>query len=289
MPKPTLPENFQDDVLAASMGGKRRYRLIHNSDGTVSLEDATTYTQVGSNFGSSQVNNISKAVNASLATDGNASNVTNSFSQASARSNLSTGEKLSVSLGKIMKWFADLKDSAFRSVANNLTTSSSGNSVLDAYQGYLLNNNKVATSNVIDTLSDVVANTQSKKPAGSLALKAAYNELKGGLSNKATSKFSSTVHYCQNVKNMVVGQVVLESSAGSTAKEVFTKAQLNSIFGVSNCSEANTVIFFCNNDGSASDAHFDGATYLNGKWYVVASEPWGATQIRVGYLAIYFG
>lgn len=183
MAKTTLPVNFKDDVLASSMSGKRRYRLIHNSDGTVSLEDATTYTQVGSNFGAAQANATNTAVNASLATDGNASNVVNTFSQASTRSNLATGEKLSVSLGKIMKWFADLGASAFRSVANNLTTSSSGGAVLDAYQGYLLNNNKVAVSNVIDALSDVVANTQSKKPAGSLALKAAYNELNGKLNN----------------------------------------------------------------------------------------------------------
>lgn len=194
MAKSTLPVNFKDDVLASSMGGKRRYQLIHNSDGTVSLEDATTYTQVGSNFGAAQVNATNTAVNASLATDGNASNVVNTFSQASARNNLSTGEKLSVSLGKIMKWFADLGTSAFCSVANNLSTSSSGSSVLDAYQGYLLNNNKVATSNVIDALSDVVANTQSKKPAGSLALKAAYNELNSKLTTtKATLWTNATI------------------------------------------------------------------------------------------------
>lgn len=195
MPKSTLPTNFKDDVLASSMGGKRRYRLIHNSDGTVSLEDATTYTQIGSNFGAAQVNNANAAVNASLATDGNASNVVNSFSQASARSNLSTGEKLSVSLGKIMKWFADLRDSAFRSVANNLATSSGGLAVLDAYQGYLLNNNKLNTSNVIDTLSDVIANTQSKKPAGSLSLKAAYNELNGKLAGGYTRLTSNKAGY----------------------------------------------------------------------------------------------
>lgn len=228
MPKSMLPANFQDDVLGDLMGGKRRYRLIHNSDGTVSLEDATTYTQVGSNFGASQVNNISKAVNASLATDGNASNVVNSFSQASARSNLSNGEKLSVSLGKIMKWFADLKDSAFRSVANNLTTSSSGSSVLDAYQGYLLNNNKVATSNVIDSLSDVVANTQSKKPAGSLALKAAYNELKGkltdtGWQNLANGRVSYRVKNGWCIINASsVGHITLYGSSDLTKTTLIT-------------------------------------------------------------------
>lgn len=45
---------------------------------------------------------------AKLDTTGNASNVTNTFTQASTLANLTTGEKLSVSLGKIMKAIADL-------------------------------------------------------------------------------------------------------------------------------------------------------------------------------------
>lgn len=44
---------------------------------------------------------------------GDASNVTATFVQASTRENLSSKEKLSVSLGKIMKYFADLKTVAF--------------------------------------------------------------------------------------------------------------------------------------------------------------------------------
>ena len=48
-----------------------------------------------------------------LASDGNASNVTAAFTQASTRVNLTTGEKLAVSLGKLMKWFADLKTVAW--------------------------------------------------------------------------------------------------------------------------------------------------------------------------------
>lgn len=44
---------------------------------------------------------------------GDASNVTATFVQASTRANLSSKEKLSVSLGKIMKYFADLKVVAF--------------------------------------------------------------------------------------------------------------------------------------------------------------------------------
>lgn len=50
-----------------------------------------------------------------LGTSGNGSNVTAAFTQASARSNLVTGEKLSVLFGKIKKWFADLGTLAFKS------------------------------------------------------------------------------------------------------------------------------------------------------------------------------
>ena len=77
---------------------------------------------------------------------GDASNAVTSFSQAGSRANLTSGEKLSLSLGKVMKWFADLKTVAFSGsysdlsgkpsipsgtaascgVANNDTTTASG-------------------------------------------------------------------------------------------------------------------------------------------------------------------
>lgn len=62
----TLPVNFKDDILDASMNGKRRYQLISNSDGTYSLEDVTEYTQEGSNFGAAQINATNTAVNESV-------------------------------------------------------------------------------------------------------------------------------------------------------------------------------------------------------------------------------
>lgn len=90
--------------------------------------------------------NITKA-NVGL---GNVPNVTTdnqtpSFTQATTRENIATGEKLTTLFGKIAKWFSDLKDGAFHSVANNLATTESG-SVLDARQGKVLNDNKVAKS-----------------------------------------------------------------------------------------------------------------------------------------------
>lgn len=62
---------------------------------------------------------------------------TPAFEEAEERENIVSGEKLSVIMGKIRKWFADLRESAFCSVANNLVTMLPG-SVLDARQGKVL-------------------------------------------------------------------------------------------------------------------------------------------------------
>lgn len=66
MAKNTLKTDFKDDILSPNMGGKRKYRMIQNDDGTVSFEDVTEYTQTGSNFGSKQVNETNLAVNNSV-------------------------------------------------------------------------------------------------------------------------------------------------------------------------------------------------------------------------------
>jgi len=52
---------------------------------------------------------------------GDGSNVTASFTAASSRTNIATGEKLSVIFGKIAKWLADLKDVAFSGSYTDLT------------------------------------------------------------------------------------------------------------------------------------------------------------------------
>ena len=46
MAKANLPVNFKDDILKENMNGKRRFKMIQNTDGTVSFEDVTDYTQV---------------------------------------------------------------------------------------------------------------------------------------------------------------------------------------------------------------------------------------------------
>ena len=52
----SLKVNYLDDVLTADMGGKRRYRLEQNEDGTVSIKDMSTYAQIGDSFGADEIN-----------------------------------------------------------------------------------------------------------------------------------------------------------------------------------------------------------------------------------------
>lgn len=59
-----LKTDFLDDILNTSVNSKRKYNLIYNSDGTVSLQDVTTYTQTGDLFGAAEINETNKAVNA---------------------------------------------------------------------------------------------------------------------------------------------------------------------------------------------------------------------------------
>nr|DAH34153.1 MAG TPA: hypothetical protein [Caudoviricetes sp.] len=65
MAKRTLATDFKDDILAESMDGKRRYRLVANGDGTYCLEDASVYEQTGSIYGAKQVNEANEAINSS--------------------------------------------------------------------------------------------------------------------------------------------------------------------------------------------------------------------------------
>lgn len=75
---------------------------------------------------------------------GNISNGVNTLTQATTRANLTSGEKLSTSLGKIMKWFADLGSMAF---ASNVGTANLDTTLTTFY------NTAITTDNVTDSTS----------------------------------------------------------------------------------------------------------------------------------------
>lgn len=58
-----LKEDYKDDILDYTINQNRRYRMVNHSDGTVSFEDVTQYTQMGDEFGAQEINQITGAVN----------------------------------------------------------------------------------------------------------------------------------------------------------------------------------------------------------------------------------
>lgn len=57
-----LSTDFKDDILA-SQNSKRKYTQVNNSDGTVSFQDSTAYSQVGSSYGAKEIIEERKAIN----------------------------------------------------------------------------------------------------------------------------------------------------------------------------------------------------------------------------------
>lgn len=90
------------------------------------------------------------------------------FTTATSRTNINSGESQSIIMGKLKKWLADLGTAAFCSVVNNLTTTAEG-SVLDARQGKNL-------SDALTKLNTLMGNTDISAIGGG-TLTGAINEL----------------------------------------------------------------------------------------------------------------
>ena len=130
------------------------------------------------------------------------------FTKASTRENIASNEKMSTILGKIAKYFADLGTSAFRAVANNLTTSAAGSSVLDAYQGKVLDGKKLNTANVINNLLTTEAGYALDARQGK-KIEDQITELNGKLNRKITYDETET-------GEIVVGKKIYSKSIWQT-------------------------------------------------------------------------
>lgn len=59
-----LKTDYVNDQLNTTVNTNVKYVMTDNGDGTVSLEDATAYTQQGDSFDASILNNVDATVNA---------------------------------------------------------------------------------------------------------------------------------------------------------------------------------------------------------------------------------
>lgn len=195
--------------------------------------------------------NITPANIGAVAEDGNISNTTVTFADTTTRVNLVSGEKASVGFRKIKKWFADLKSFAFKDLANNLTTTTTG-SALDASQGKILNDK--------------------------------YGELNRSLGNLKTD-FDKL-----NSIKIKVGTAVRTVTKGENSFMLFTLEQVKNMFELESLSVNNIAILISNGDGKAFPSHLEGVTMLNNSWYVVFKDiVQGNMSCRVQYVIFYWG
>lgn len=126
----------------------------------VSLGELTEYTD----------DKFSKLNDAKLDKTGDASNVTSDIQSATIRTNLTTGEKLAVSLGKIKKFFSDLKTVAFTGSYADLTekptsmTANGGNA--DTVNNHTVDTDVPEDAKFTDTVYDTFVKSGTEAKVG---------------------------------------------------------------------------------------------------------------------------
>ena len=61
-----LKTDYKDQLLNTSVNTQKKYRQTTNADGTISLTDATSYSQEGDTFGAKDINATNIIVNSCL-------------------------------------------------------------------------------------------------------------------------------------------------------------------------------------------------------------------------------
>ena len=111
------------------------------------------------------------------------------------------------------------------------------------------------------------------------------------LSNKVAElnkNITSVKSVNKNITKMIAGSKVVTTKA-STSVQVFTNSEINKALGVTNSSNANTVVLMTNGDGLAQKVHVEGSTYLNSAWHATFNQDASAGSIRINYVIFYFG
>lgn len=125
------------------------------------------------------------------------------FSQASSRTNINSGDSIGTLFGKIRKWFADLGTAAFQGVSNVLTQTSSGY-VLDARQGKtladrigtlssLMTTAKTSLVNAVNELFNKIGDLDDLTTTEKGDVVGAINEINADLSDKEPTQKRTTL------------------------------------------------------------------------------------------------
>ena len=117
--------NFFKNTSGKADGGSLCGKITTNGwEGDAKLTGSPTAPTPGTSDNSTRIATtafVNSFNSTKLESNGDGSNVTAAFTAASSRTNISTGEKLSVIFGKIAKFFSDLKTVAFTGSYNDLS------------------------------------------------------------------------------------------------------------------------------------------------------------------------
>ena len=108
------------------------------------------------------------------------------------------------------------------------------------------------------------------------------------INKNLTDKINTVKNINKNITKMIGGSKVVTAKAG-TSVQVFTNSEINKALGVTNSSNANTVVLMTNGDGLAQKVHVEGSTYLNSAWHATFNQNASAGSIRINYVIFYFG
>ena len=111
------------------------------------------------------------------------------------------------------------------------------------------------------------------------------------LSNKVAElnkNITSVNSFNKNITKMIGGSKVVTAKA-STSVQVFSNSEINNALGVTNSSNANTVVLMTNGDGLAQKVHVEGSTYLDGAWHATFNQNASSGSIRINYVIFHFG
>lgn len=251
----------QNKVVKAALDGKAgREEIPTVNDNTITIQlNGTTIESFTLNQTTNETINIQ--VTKSSVGLGDVPNVTTNdqtptFTQASTRTNIASGEKLSVIFGKIMKWFADLKTVAFSGSYSDLSDTPSTDSLLTALptwtatptdDTYLLrrdtggaaNYGQVKFSSIWSYINSKVSAAGYTKNAGTVTQvkvgSAAYNPSSGVVSLPA---YPTSVNYATSA-----GSAGTATSAGSAAKGTNNKFETTFLTLGSNGNEPSVTIY----------------------------------------------
>lgn len=108
------------------------------------------------------------------------------------------------------------------------------------------------------------------------------------INKSLTDKINTVKNINKNITKMIGGSKVVTAKTG-TSVQVFTNSEINKALGVTNSSNANTVVLMTNGDGLAQKVHVEGSTYLDSAWHATFNQNASAGSIRINYVIFYFG